>query len=492
MMNGYGKSDSPIVPKKSPNKASQGAAEGMEGRGLAKGNPLEQNAPRMQGRESGAPSALERIREAARKDRKQRFTALYHHICDPDRLKVAYLGLKRDAAPGIDGETWRSYGEDLETNLRGLSERLRRGAYRARPVQRAYIPKADGRQRPIGLPVLEDKIVQRATVEVLNAIYEQDFLGFSYGFRPGRSQHNALDALSVGIFTKKVNWVLDADIRGFFGTLDHGWLVRFIEHRIGDRRIVRLIQKWLKAGVLEEGSRTQSEVGTVQGGNISPLLANIYLHYVFDLWVQRWRSKQAVGEAIVVRWADDFVVGFQHRSEAEGFLKDLRERFAKFGLELHSDKTRIIEFGRYAASNREKRGGGKPETFDFLGFTHICGKTRKGKFTVVRKTIRKRRQAKLKEVYAELRRRMHIPVPEQGKYLRSVVGGHVRYYGVPMNGHAISAFRKEVCRLWYKVLRRRSQKHRLTWDRMQRLIARWIPLARVCHPYPLVRFGVLT
>jgi group II intron reverse transcriptase/maturase len=489
MMNGCGKSDSPILPGKSPNKALSWAAEGMEVRGLAKGNLLEQNALRTQGRESCAPSALERIRQAARRDRKQRFTALYHHICDPDRLRVAYLGLKRDAAPGIDGETWRAYGEDLEGNLQDLSDRLRRGAYRARPVRRVYIPKTDGRRRPIGLPVLEDKIVQRAAAEVLNAIYEQDFLGFSYGFRPGRSQHDALDALSVGIFAKKVNWVFDSDIRGFFDTLDHGWLVRFIGHRIGDRRVVRLIQKWLKAGVLEEGNRTQSEVGAVQGGSISPLLANIYLHYVFDLWVQRWRRKQAKGEVIVVRYADDFVVGFQHCFEAEGFLKDLRERFAKFGLQLHPDKTRIIEFGRFAAGNREKRGAGKPETFDFLGFTHICGKTRKGKFTVIRKTMRVRRRAKLREVYAELRRRMHIPVPEQGRYLRSVVGGHVRYYGVPMNGPSITAFRKEVCRLWRKVLMRRSHKHRLTWDRMRRLSARWIPLARVCHPYPLVRLA---
>ena len=492
MMNGHGKSDSSTVPGKSLNKVPEGTAEGMEGRGLAKGNLLEQNAHRTQGRVGCAPSALERVRQAARRDRRQRFTALLHHVYNRQRLREAYFALKRDAAPGIDGETWHAYGENLEGNLLDLSQRLRRDAYRAKPVRRAYVPKADGRRRPIGLPVLEDKIVQRAGTEVLNAVYGQDFLGFSYGFRPGRSQHDALDALSVGILTKKVNWVLDSDIRGFFDTLDHGWLARFIEHRIGDRRIVRLIQKWLKAGVLEEGTRTQSEVGTVQGGSISPLLANIYLHYVFDLWVQRWRSKQAKGDVIVVRYADDFVVGFQYRVEAEGFLKALHERFAKFGLELHPDKTRIIEFGRFAAGNREERGEGKPQTFDFLGFTHICGKTRKGKFTVIRKTIRKRRQAKLREVHAELRRRMHDPVPEQGKYLRSVVGGHVRYYGVPMNGPSISAFRKEVCRLWRKVLRRRSHKHRLTWDRMERLIARWLPPARVFHPYPLVRFGVST
>jgi RNA-directed DNA polymerase len=380
----------------------------------------------------------------------------------------------------------------LEENIQDLSERLRRGAYRARPVQRVYIPKADGRRRPIGVPVLEDKIVQRAVAEVMGAIYEQDFLGFSYGFRPGRSAHQALDALTVGLMTKKVNWVLDADIRGFFDTLDHGWLVKFVEHRIGDQRIIRLIRKWLRAGVLEEGKRIPSEVGTVQGGSISPVLANIYLHYVFDLWIQQWRKKQAQGEIIVVRYCDDFIVGFQHRHEAQRFLADLHERLRRFGLELHPDKTRILEFGRFARENRNRRGERKPETFDFLGFTHSCSQTRKGMFTVLRKTMRKRRRAKLREVYIELKHRMHDLVPEQGAYLRSVVGGYIRYYGVPMNNASLSAFRKEVGRLWFKVLRRRSQKHSLVWDRMKRLVDRWLPLVRVCHPYPLVRFGVIT
>lgn len=491
MTNGYGKSDSSIVPKKLPNDARNRAAEVMEGRGLAKGNPLERNTSRTQSR-SRVPSALERIRRAATKDKKQRFTALLHHVYDVERLGVAYYAVKHNAAPGVDGETWRYYGENLEENLRDLSDRLRKGAYRAKPVLRAHIPKTDGRKRPIGLPVLEDKIVQRAVVEVLNAIYEQDFLGFSYGFRPNRSPHDALDALSVGIMTKKVSWVLDADIRTFFDTLRHEWLVEFVRHRIGDRRIVRLIQKWLRAGVLEEGRRIQSEVGTVQGGSISPLLANIYLHYVFDLWVQQWRQKQARGDMIVIRFADDFVVGFQYRADAQRFQTDLIERFAKFGLAIHPDKTRLIEFGRFAAQNRSARSQGKPETFNFLGFTHICGKTRKGKFTVLRKTMRKKLKEKLKVVYAELRKRMHDPVPEQGAYLRSVVAGHTRYYGVPMNGPSISVFRKEICRLWRKVLRRRSHKHHLTWDRMKRLVASWIPPARICHPYPLVRFGVIT
>jgi group II intron reverse transcriptase/maturase len=447
--------------------------------------------PRTQSR-IGTPSALERVRQAARKDRKQQFTALLHHVYDIERLRTAYLALQRGAAPGVDGETWKHYGENLEANLRDLSGRLERGAYRAKPVRRAYIPKADGRQRPLGIPALEDKIVQRAAVEVLNAIYETDFLGFSYGSRPGRSPHQALDALSTGIMTKRVNWVLDADLRGFFDTLDHGWLVKFIEHRVGDRRVVRLIQKWLSAGVLEDGKRTRSEVGTVQGGSVSPLLANLYMHYVFDLWVQQWRRKRARGDVIAVRFVDDFVVGFEHRQEAEQFLIELRERLAGFGLELHPDKTRLIEFGRFATKNRRRRGQGKPETFNFLGFTHSCAKTRKGSFTVLRQTMRKRWQAKLKDLNRELRRRMHKPIPEQGAYLRSVVAGHVRYYGVPMNGPALVAFRKAVGRIWRRALLRRSQKHRLPWQRMGRLIDRWLPPARICHPYPLVRLGVAT
>jgi RNA-directed DNA polymerase len=491
MMNGHGKSDSSVVPEKSLNKTCEKVAEGMEERELAKGNPLVRNASRTQSR-TGAPSALERVREAARKDKKQRFTALFHHVYAIDQLRQAYYELKRNAAPGIDGETWRHYGENLEENLKDLSERVKRGAYRARPVRRAYIPKADGRQRPIGLPVLEDKIVQRAVVEVLNAIYECDFKGFSYGFRPKRHQHQALDALWMGIFMKKVGWVLDADIRAFFDTLNHEWLVKFIEHRIADRRIVRLIRKWLSAGVLEDGKRIQSELGTVQGGSVSPLLANIYLHYVYDLWSHQWREKQARGDVIIVRFADDFVMGFQHRYEAHQFLAGLRERLARFGLELHPDKTRLIRFGRFAAQNRKEQGARKPATFNFLGFTHICGTTRSGKFTVLRQTVRKKWQAKLKEVYIELRRRMHQSIPEQGAYLRTVVAGHVRYYGVPMNSQAIGAFREQVCRLWMKVLKRRSDKHNLTWDRMKRLIAKYIPAVRICHPYPSERLSVIT
>jgi group II intron reverse transcriptase/maturase len=492
MTNERGKSDRPVVPAKLPNNAEGSAAEAVEGRGRTKGNSQERNALRTQSRAS-APSALERVRQVAREDRKQRFTALLHHVYDMERLRAAFFALKRDAAAGVDGETWRHYREQLEVNLQDLAGRLKRGAYRAKPVRRVFIPKSDGRQRPLGVPVLEDKIVQRAVVEVLNAIYEEDFLGFSYGFRPGRSPHQALDALAVGITTKKVNWVLDADLRSFFDTLKHAWLVQFIEHRVADRRIVRLIQKWLAAGVLDDGKRIQSEVGTVQGGSISPLLANIYLHYVFDLWVQRWRQKQARGDVVVVRFADDFVVGFQHRVEAERFLTELRERFARFGLELHPEKTRLIEFGRFARKDRQDRGdGGAPGTFNFLGFTHSCGKTRKGGFTVLRQTMRKRWQAKLREVKAELKHRLHDPIPQVGAYLRSVVQGHVRYYGVPMNGPAIGAFRQAVGRLWWRVLRRRSQGNHLPWRRMRPVIAQWLPHAHICHPYPLERLGVTT
>jgi RNA-directed DNA polymerase len=490
-MNEPGKSDRPVVPQKSPNKAGRPAAEGMEGRGLAKGNPPQQHAPRAQDR-PGAPSALERVRQAATRDKQLRFTTLLHHVYDVDRLRAAYRALKPDAAAGVDGETWRHYGEDLEVHLQNLSARLQRGAYRAKPVRRAFIPKADGRQRPLGVPVLEDKIVQRATVEVLNAIYETDFLGFSYGFRPGRSPHHALDALYTGMLTKKVNWVLDLDIRGFFDAIEHGWLVQFVEHRIADRRVVRLMQKWLNAGVLEDGVRTRVEAGTPQGGSASPLLANIYLHYAFDLWAQAWRRQHPGGDVVIVRFADDIVVGFQDKADAERFQAELGERFARFGLELHPEKTRLLEFGPYAAEHRRRRGEGKPETFEFLGFTHICATKRSnGRFTVLRQTARKRLQAKLGEVKAELAQRLHHSVPEVGAWLGSVVRGHVRYYGVPMNGPALALFRFQVAWLWHRALERRSQNGRVSWARMRRLIDRWLPPARVCHPYPLVRMGVI-
>jgi RNA-directed DNA polymerase len=492
MTNGPGKSDSPTVPEKSPNKARTTAAEGMEGSGLAKGNLLKQNASRTPSRVD-APSELERVRQAAKKDKQLRFTALLHHIYNLETLRAAYFALKKEAAPGVDGETWRHYGDGLEENLQDLSERLKRGAYRAKPVRRVYIPKADGRQRPLGVPALEDKIVQRAAVEVLNAIYETDFLGFSYGFRPGRSQHNALDALYTGLLTRKVNWVLDVDIRGFFDHLSHEWLVKFIEHRVADRRVVRLIQKWLHAGVLEDGKRIRVEEGTPQGGSVSPLLANVYLHYVFDLWAQAWRRKRARGDVIIVRFADDVIIGLQSKADADQFRAELAERMAKFNLALHPEKTRLLEFGPFAIDNRERRGEGKPETFNFLGFTHICIKKRSnGRFTVLRQTIRKRMQAKLNAVKAELQRRMHAPIPEQGRWLQAVVRGHIRYYGVPMNTPALTLFRFRIGWLWQRALSRRSQNGRVPWDRMRRLINRWLPPPTICHPYPLRRMGVVT
>lgn len=466
--------------------------ERVEPRGLAKGKPPRQNMDRALDRVA-VQSALGRIRQAAVKDKQARFTSLMHHIYNLSTLREAYFELKRDAAPGVDGETWRQYGEELESNLADLSGRLRRGAYRAKPVRRAYITKDDGRQRPLGVTALEDKIAQRATVEVLNPIYETDFLGFSYGYRPGKGQHNALDALYAGLQMRKVDWVLDGDVSSFFDGLDHHWLIKFLEHRIADQRVLRLIRKWLSAGVLEEGQWTCSEEGTPQGGSASPLLANIYLHYVFDLWVQHWRKTKAKGDVIVVRWADDFVVGFQHQSDAVRFHKELAERFAKFKLKLHPEKTRVIEFGRYAAERRKRRGQGKPETFNFLGFTHLCGQKRSnGMFTVLRRTMRKRKRTKLKAVKTELRKRMHEGVSEVGKWLRSVVEGHNRYYGVPSNLPSLGSFRYHVGRYWYRTLRRRSQKTRLTWERMYRLFDRWLPWPKLHHSYPLRRPGVIT
>ena len=485
------KSDRLVVPTKPPNNAGRPAAEAVEGSERAKGNSPDGHDARTQ-RRMHASDGIERVRQAARKEKKQRFTALLHHVYDVERLRTAYLALKRDAAAGIDGETWRHYGEALEDNLQDLSARIKRGAFRASPVRRAYIDKTDGRKRPLGIPTLEDKIVQRAVAEVLGTISEQDFLGFWYGFRPKRSPHQALDALTVGIETRRVNWVLDADIQGFFDTLNHEWLVRFLEHRVADRRVVRLIQRWLRAGVLEDGTRSRSEVGTVQGGSISPLLANVYLHYVFDLWVQRWRRTQARGEVVVVRFADDFVVGFEHRQEAERFLAELRERFARFGLTLHPGKTRLIEFGRHADRNRRDRGDRKPETFNFLGFTHTCSQTRKGRFTVLRQTMRRRWQAKLREVKLELRQRLHDPIPEQGAYLRSVIVGHTRYYGVPRNGPSLTAFHAALGRLWRVTLMRRSQAAFVSWERIRRLVARWLPVPHICHPYPNQRLAFAT
>jgi len=492
-MDESGKSDSRIVPKKVPNKARRRAAEGLEGRRLAKRNSPQATMLRTQGR-ARVEAALGRVRQAAEQKKGVRFTALLHHIYAIDTLRAAFYDLERDAAPGVDGETWEHYGEALEAHLAELSDRLRRGAYRPQPVRRVYIPKRGDakQQRPIGVTAVEDKIVQRATVMVLNAVYESEFAGFTYGARPGRSAHQALTALERAIAKKRVKWVLDADLRDFFGSLEHSWLVRFVEHRIGDKRVVRLIHQWLAAGVLENGTWTPSETGTPQGGSISPLAANLYMHYVFDLWVQRWRRTVARGDVVIVRYLDDFIVGFQYRDDAERFLNALRERLGQFSLMLHPDKTRLLEFGRYAAQNRQERGQGKPETFQFLGFVHSCGRTRKGEFLMHRHTAGEHLRAKLQEVKAELRHRRHAPVPEVGRYLAAVVRGHCQYFGIPGNRSAIARFRDEVSRLWHHALSRRSQKGPVRWERMQRLIQRFIPPARIVHPTSWVMFAVMT
>jgi group II intron reverse transcriptase/maturase len=428
------------------------------------------------------------VRKAAKEHKEMKFTALLHHLT-VDLLQESFYALKRKAAPGVDGTTWQEYEAGLEGRLIDLHSRVHRGAYRAKPSRRAYIPKADGRQRPLGVAALEDKIVQQAVATILNAIYEEDFLGFSYGFRPGRSQHQALDALSYALTQKRVNYVLDADIRGFFDNISHAWMLQFVQHRVADRRILRLIQKWLKAGVMEEGEWSETERGTPQGAVISPLLANIYLHYVFDLWVNAWRKKHARGDVIVVRYADDTVLGFQDAEEADRFLEDFRERLGKFGLELHPEKTRRIEFGRYAELNRKQRGEGKPETFDFLGFTHISGKNSKGYFTVKRRTIRKRLRAKLQEIKQQLPRRRHDPVAQTGEWLRSVVQGYFNYHAVPGNLESLGTFRERLIRLWRTQLRQRSQRYCLTWDRLRQLADRWLPQPRVLHPWPMQRFA---
>jgi RNA-directed DNA polymerase len=508
-MNDHGKSDRRVVPTKLPNKDRGGQAttargepgargterpelaEAVEGSHLAKGNTQQRPMLRTQGR-VGMSLELERVRQAAKQDRKMRFTALLHHVYRLDTLRAAYLRLKRSAAPGVDGVTWQQYGEHWEANLQDLAARLKRGAYRAQPTRRRYIPKADGQRRPLGVTALEDKIVQSALVEVLNAIYEVDFLGFSYGSRPGRSQHNALDALWVGIARSKVNWVLDADIRGFYDAMRHDWLVKFIEHRIADRRVVRLIQKWLTAGVLEDGQIKASEVGSPQGASFSPLAANLYLHYVFDLWAHRWRQQHCRGDVRIVRYVDDIIVAFEQRQEAEHFLAALRLRLTAFGLELHPTKTRVLEFGRFAQERRQAQGLGKPATFNFLGFTHVCGQSRQGRFRVERRTMATRLRAKLAEVKAQLRQRQHKAIPEQGTWLRSVLLGHYQYYGVPLNAKALERFQRAVTRLWRRSLSRRSQKGTVPWEHMQRYVARWIPKVRIYHPHPDMRFGVTT
>ena len=496
MMHEPEKSDPAVVAVKRANEAAglraepggDAAEEFAEPRAGTEGNAVEGRTRRTQVRASVSP-ALDRVREAARLRKGEKFTALLHHV-NVELLRTSYLALRRDAAAGADGVTWKDYGVDLEGNLADLHDRVHRGAYRARPSRRVYIPKADGSERALAIAVLEDKIVQRAVMTVLNQIYEEDFLGFSYGFRPGRSQHDALDALDVGINTRAVNWILDADIKSFFDTVSQEWLIKFVEHRVGDKRIIRLIQKWLKVGVLENGAVTVSEAGTGQGSVISPLLANIYLHYVLDLWAEQWRRREATGDMIIVRYADDVVAGFEHEGDAWRFRDALRERMGEFSLTLHPEKTRLIAFGRHAARGRARAGLGKPETFDFLGFTFICGTSRRGGFLLKRKSRRDRARAKLKTIKDELRRRRHEAVPEQGRWLAGVVRGYFAYHAVPSNKRALEAFAHHVTVLWWRTLRRRSQMDKTTWAYTQRLAAQWLPKPRILHPWPSQRFAV--
>jgi len=487
-MNGGGESYSGIVPAKRSNEGQGGPQEIAEGRPPTKKNADQLNSNRTPSR-GNEPSGLDRVRQAAKEDKGLRFTALLHHG-NIDLLRGSYQSLQKQAAAGVDGVTWEEYGEGLEDRLTDLHGRIHRGAYRAKPSRRVWIPKPDGRQRPLGIAALEDKIVQRAVGTVLNQIWEEDFLGFSYGFRPGRSQQDALDALSVGITQRKVNWVLDLDIRSFFDKVEHEWMVQFVQHRIADTRIVRLIQKWLQAGVMEDGRWFETKEGTPQGSVISPILANLYLHYVLDVWAKAWREKVSRGDMIVVRYADDAVLGFQYREDAERFLEQLQERLRKFGLELHPDKTRLIEFGRFAAERRKKRGEGKPETFDFLGFTHICGRSHgTGYFTVYRKTIGKRMAAKLKEIRQELRRRRHASIVETQEWLKTVVRGYFQYHALPDNQHRLRSFRGDVLRAWLRQLRRRSQRNRWTWARFLERLGDAIPAVAILHPWPNERFA---
>ena len=485
------KSDGLIVPAKAVNNGgTEPPAESSEESSPAKRNVMQDDPHRTQCRTKDRSRGLHGVREAARKDRKLRFTSLLHHV-NEDCLREAFFNLKKTAAVGVDGVTWHKYEQNVEANIADLHDRIHRGAYRAKPSKRIWMPKPDGRQRPIGIASLEDKIVQQAIVWVLQSIYEQDFLGFSYGFRPGKSQHHALDALCVAITDNKVNWILDADIAGFFDNIDHEWLMRFLEHRIGDRRVLRLIQKWLRAGVSEEGERSETNVGTPQGAVVSPLLANVYLHYVFDLWIHWQRKNRCRGNVVVVRYADDFVLGFQYKDEAKRYLEFLHERFAKFGLKLHETKTRLIEFGRFAEENRAKRGERRPETFEFLGFTHMCTRTHKDRsFTIHRHTVAKRMRATLAAIKEQLRKRRHRPLDETGRWLRRVVQGWLNYHAVPSNFRQLNRFVREVIRMWLRIIRRRSQRgrRRWTWSRMERLASHYLPRPRILHPYPRQRF----
>jgi group II intron reverse transcriptase/maturase len=501
-MHGLEKSDSFIVPKNPSNKSGDNKpqAEMGEGRDEPMGNMEQDVMPRTQRRTKAqgcrgfeasvkcmSPGLL-RVRKAAKEDKNTRFTALLHHIT-PAALEKSYYALQKRAAPGVDGCTWEDYRGNLAEHLVELHSRIHRGTYRALPTRRVYIPKGDGKQRPLGIAALEDKIVQHAVSEVLKTIFEADFYGFSYGFRPGRGCHDALDALYVGIEQKKVNWVLDADIQGFFDSISHEWMLRFLGCRVGDKRLLRLVSKWLKAGVVEGGEWKGIGEGTPQGAVISPLLANVYLHYALDDWVVWWRRKYATGDMIIVRYADDFVLGFQHKNDAERFLDALRNRLSTFALRLHPEKTRLIEFGRFAAGNRRRQGKGKPETFTFLGFTHICSVTRTGlKFKIKRQTCRKRMGATLSRIKKALQVKIHEGIEEVGQWLRKVMQGYYNYFAVPDNMARLNSFRYALGRIWYKVLCRRSQRGRVKWEVFNKWMMCWLPSPILLHPYPNVRF----
>ena len=489
-MHGVEKSDPGVVATKPANEAARAAEERVERRAGTNGNPGERRADQTQ---CWAPASksVERIRQFVKRKPQERLTALMHHVT-PRALHEAYLALRRDAAPGVDGVTWREYGQGLSGRLPDLHRRVQSGAYRATPVRRVEMPKLDGGTRPLGIAALEDKIVQKAVVDVLlTPVYEAAFLGFSYGFRPGRGAHDALDALAYGIDRLKVNWIVDADIRGFFDAIPRDWLIRFLEHRIGDRRVVRLIGKWLRAGVMHEGRWTDTTRGTSQGAVVSPVLANVFLHYVLDLWVHgHWRRRHAGGRMIMVRYADDFVVGFEHKEDAERFMGDLKDRLARFELELHPKKTRLIEFGRHAEATRRARGLGRPETFDFLGFTHYCRAARNGRFGLGRKPVAKRMNRTLQRLADELRRRRHDDVKATCRWLGRVLNGWLNYYAVPTSYRYLRRFAERLKRVWLRILRRRSQKDRYRWGRLEALCDALWPKVRIVHPWPNQRFGV--
>ena len=458
------------------------ATSRSEGRPRPERSPGETQQDRAQNRNS-LPGRLAWVKEAAERSRQTRFTTLLHHI-DEEALARAFARLKRRAAPGVDGMTVADYEQGLAERLRELCERVQSGRYRPLPVRRTYIPKADGGQRPLGVPALEDKIVQGAVAEMLSAIYEADFLDCSYGFRPGRSAHQALRAVHDAIMTERVNWVLEADIRKFFDSVDHQWLSRMLAQRIADPRILRLISLWLRAGILEEAVFSDTVEGTPQGAGISPLLANIFLHYALDLWVAQWSRQRATGRMRLVRYADDFIVTFERRAEAQAMAAALADRLAKFGLRLHEGKTRLIEFGRFAEADRRQRGETRPATFDFLGFTHYCGKTRDGRFIAKCRTQRQRKIRKLKELRQEMRRRMHRPLGEQQQWLSSVLRGHYAYYGITGNYRSLAVFFGQVLEGWIRALRRRGQRPHMPWERFHRILEAFpLPEPRIVHDW---------